>query len=174
MKSAFPALIALAVMALPSASLSGQDTEWNRYTLEELAGVHVRAEAGSECQAAGVSAETVRSEAEAALTEAEIPVLSEVAMLEAPGLPELRVSVGCAERSGSVGFALSLRVQQAAQMIRDPQITLPEAVTWFADAVGVVDEDDVESAVRETLSEKIQEFAAAFAAANPVEEEVSN
>ncbi len=173
MKHALPALFALATMALPT-SVFGQDTEWNRYTLEELGGVYIRAEATDACQSAGVSAESVRSETESALTEAAVPVLTESEMLETPGLPELRVNLDCVEDGGAFGFAVTLRVQQAAQMIRDTQITLPEAVTWFADRVGVASAGDADSAVQAALDATLEEFTAAFAAANPAEEETAN
>ena len=45
----------LALTLAPSL-LSAQDTEWNRYTLEELGGVFVRTEANAMCESRGVSA----------------------------------------------------------------------------------------------------------------------
>lgn len=173
MRRAFGVVAVLAVATIP-APLLGQDTEWNRYTLEELSGVHVRAEADDVCRSHGVSTEAMTSSAEETLTAAEIPVLTETAMLEAPGLPELRISLGCAQTEGAVGFAVGLRVQQAAQMVRDNQITLSEAVTWYSEAVGVVPGDDIGSAVQEALNEKLEAFTAAFTAANATEESTAN
>ncbi len=167
-------LVATALVAA-TAPLDAQDTEWNRYTLEDLAGVYVRAEANPACQSAGVEAAGIKAMAEEALTAAEVAVLTEAAMLEAPGLPELRISLTCAPAEvGSadvVGYAVSVRVQQAAQMIRDPQITLPEAITWFADTVGVAAADAVPGAVSSAVGVEIQAFADAFVAANAVDEE---
>jgi hypothetical protein len=173
MKHAFSAFVVLAVLTA-AAPVAGQDTEWNRYTLEELAGVHVRTDVGDGCLSAGVSLETVRADTEAALVSAEIPVLTEAAMLEAPGLPELRIRLDCAQADGVVGFAVSLQIQQAVQMIRDTQITLPDAVTWFVDSVGVVAANDVGAAVQGALDTKLQAFTAAYAAANADEEAAAN
>ncbi|MYE95068.1 MAG: hypothetical protein F4238_17095, partial [Gemmatimonadetes bacterium] len=85
---------AAAMLFLPASGVA-QDTEWNRYTLEDLVGVHVRAETNQGCEGAGLSAESVRTDAVAALEAAEVPLLTEREMLESPGIPELRVTVEC-------------------------------------------------------------------------------
>ncbi len=161
-----------AVLApLTSAGLTAQDTVWNRYTLEGLNGVYIRAETNQGCEGAGVSAESIRADAEAALTEAEVPLLTEREMLEAPGLPELRVTFECGGGvAGVVGYSVSVRVQQATQMIRDTQITLPEAVTWYATTVGVAEAGTTVSALGEALQAKLAEFAEAFREANADDE----
>jgi hypothetical protein len=52
-------------------------------------------------------------------------------------------------------------VQQAAQMTRDSQISLPEAVTWWSSEVGVGDETTAQEALQDALKGKIEEFATA-------------
>ena len=47
---------AVAATLIIPAPASSQDTEWNRYTLEGLEGVYVRAETNLGCEGAGVSA----------------------------------------------------------------------------------------------------------------------
>ena len=166
------ALVALAaaVLTLP-APAAAQDTEWNRYTLEDLAGVYVRAETNQGCEGAGLSAESVRMDAVAALEAAEVPLLTEREMLASPGLPELRVTLECGGGvAGVVGYSVSVRVQQATQMIRDTQITLSEAVTWWTTAVGVSEAGTTAEALGAELQTRLTAFAEAFAAANAEEE----
>jgi len=163
------AILAVAVAGAPAAA-SAQATEWNGYTLEDLEGIYLRTEADATCEAVGVSAATVQSEAEATLFEA-VTLLTEQEMLEAAGHPELRITLQCSEgedgaASGALAYSVSVRVQQAAQMIRDPQITLAEAVTWWSTAVGSVDASDAEEALKSAINAKLTEFAEAFAAAN--------
>lgn len=149
------------------AAAAAQDTEWNRYTLEGLTGLHVVAETNEGCQGAGLADAAVRTDAEAALRDAGVPLLTRDEMLATPGLPELRLTLECGGGvSGVVGYAVSVRVQQATQMIRDAQITLSEAVTWFATAVGVAEAASAASAATAALQAKLAEFAAAFEAAN--------
>lgn len=161
-------VVAFLVLSAPGAA---QDTEWNRYTLEDLAGVYVRAETNQGCEGAGLSAESVRTDAVAALEAAEIPLLSEREMLESPGLPELRVTLECGGGvAGVVGYTVSVRMQQATQMIRDNQITLSEAVTWWTSGVGVAEAGAVSEAMGAELAARLGVFAEAFAAANAEEE----
>ncbi len=162
-------IVAAAVLSLP-APAAAQDTEWNRYTLEDLAGVYVRAETNQGCEGAGISAESVRMDAVAALEAAEVPLLSRREMLESPGLPELRVTLECGGGvAGVVGYSVSVRVQQATQMIRDTQITLSEAVTWWTTGVGVAEAGTTAEALGAELLGRITAFAEAFAAANAEE-----
>ena len=164
------AIVAAGLPAFP-APAAAQDTEWNRYTLEGLDGVHVRAETNEACQGAGLSAESVRADSEAALTEAGVPLLTREEMLAAPGLPELRVTFECGGGvAGVVGYSVSVRVQQATQMIRDTQITHSEAVTWYATAVGVSEAAGTAAAMGDALAAKLAEFAEAFEAANAEDE----
>lgn len=166
MNGALCALAAIVVLCPPALA---QDSPWNRYTLEELDGVHVRVESTDACLQQGVSPDEVRATAEVALAEAGIPVLTESAMLETPGLPELRIGLACATAGDAVGYAVTVRVQQAVQMIRDTQITLPEGVTWFTESVGVAGRAEVARAMAATLDAKLAAFASAFAAANAEE-----
>lgn len=163
--------VAAAVLSAFPALSAAQDTEWNRYTLDGLDGVHVRAETNEGCEGAGVSAESVRADAEAALSDTEVPLLTREEMLAAPGLPELRVTFECGGGvAGVVGYSVSLRVQQAAQLIRDTQITHSEAVTWYATAVGVSEAAGTAATMGQALAAKLNEFAEAFAAANAEDE----
>ena len=163
--------VALAAALVVPVTASAQDTEWNRYTLEGLDGVFVRAETNEGCEGAGVSAEAIRADAQAALEAAEVPLLTEREMLASPGLPELRVTLECGGGvAGVVGYSVSVRVQQATQMIRDTQITLSEAVTWWATEVGVADAGTTAEALSTALEARLRAFAEAFAAANAEEE----
>jgi hypothetical protein len=172
LKRCAPAVIACGVMATPS-GVSAQDTEWNRYTLEDLGGVFVRIEVNDVCQGAGVVASAFEAETSVRLIEAEVGVLTRSEMLAQPGLPELRVSLECASGSGrladAMAYAVGLRVQQAAQMLRDTQITLPESVTWYSTRLGVVAAGEATAAIEATLAEAVAEFAVAWAEAHAVE-----
>ncbi len=159
------ALVALTILGMAT-ELLAQDTEWNRYSLENLGGVFVRAEASPACESAGVTVAALRADAESTLLEAEVEILTEQEMLRNTALPELRVTLECAMGEG-FAYAVSVRVQQAAQMIRDPQIQLSEAVTWYATAVGVgASGSAVQEALQSATRSKIEEFAAAYVAAN--------
>lgn len=168
--AALLAVAAAAILTAPTPA-AAQDTEWNRYTLEDLVGVYVRAETNQGCEGAGLSAESVRTDAQEALEAAEVPLLTQREMLESPGLPELRVTLECGGGvAGVVGYSVSVRMQQATQMIRDNQITLSEAVTWWTTGVGVAEAGMVPEALGAELQARLTVFADAFAAANAEEE----
>ncbi len=170
LRTAAPALAATLVAAAASSPAAAQDTIWNRYTLEGLAGVHVRAEVNQGCEGAGVSAESMRTAAVAALEEAAVPLLSEDEMLASPGLSELRVTLECAGGvAGVVGHSVSVRVQQAVQMIRDTQITLSESVTWWTSHVGVSEAAATSDALAAAMETGLDEFVQAFREANAEE-----
>ncbi len=150
----------------------GQDTEWNRYTLDGLDGVYVSARANEACEGAGVSAESVRAEAEALLEATEVPLLSRDEMLAAPGLPELEVAYECGGGvAGMVGYSVSVRMLQAVQMIRNTQITLSTSVTWHASSVGVSQAGSASRAFSTALEDTLAQFSEAFHAANAEETE---
>ena len=164
------ALAILTAMSFPADGVA-QNQVWNRYTLEELGGVFVRAETDAPCESVGVTRRSVQAEAEAILVESEVDLLTEGEMLRNPALPELRITLECVVgegegASGAVAYSVSLRVQQSAQMTRDTQISLPEAVTWWTTAVGVAGSGGVQAALDEDLRAKIEEFATAYIEAN--------
>ncbi len=164
------ALAVLTAMSFP-ADVVAQDRVWNRYTLEGLGGVFVRTELDEPCESVGVTRRDVQVEAEAILVDAEVDLLTEGEMLRNPALPELRISLECVVgedegASGAVGYSVSLRVQQSAQMTRDSQISLPEAVTWWSTAVGVEGSATAQTALQEALKGKVEEFARAYIEAN--------
>jgi len=159
------AVVGLAALAIP-AGIQAQDTEWNRYTLEELGGVYVSSEIAEPCVAAGVSDASLRSGADVVLGAAEVELLTEMGMLANPALPELRLSVDCAPSDGGIVFTVSVRMHQAVQMVRDPQITLSEAVTWYASSVGIAAADGVSAAVGSAVEAQVGAFAVAYTEAN--------
>lgn len=168
-------LVAL-VTSLPSTA-EAQDTQMNRYTLEDLGGVFPRVEVTEACQTAGMSAADFEADVSMSLIEAEVGVLTREEMLQRPALPELRVSIDCAPGSdgtgGAMAYSVSLRVQQAAQMLRDTQITLPEAVTWYSSRIGVASSDAAAEAVGSVLAEQVAAFATAWTEINSAEGEGS-
>ncbi len=154
-------------IAAPPQRATAQDTLWNRYTLDGLSGVHVRTEVNQGCEGAGIAADGVRATAVALLEAAGIPLLSEEDMLASPGLSELRVSLECGGGvAGVVGHSVSVRVQQAAQMIRDTQITLSEAVTWWTSRAGVTEAGKTGDALDAALKAELNKFVQAFREAN--------
>ena len=167
-------MMAVAAATAP-APLSAQDTVWNRYTLEGLGGVFIRAEAATTCESVGVTAANAQTKAALQLLQTEVGLLTEEDMLSHPGLPELRITIDCAKGdnglSDTLAYSVGLRVQQAAQMIRDTQVTLAETVTWYSTAVGVVDSEDAEETLEGVLTDQLDSFAQAFSEANTVEEE---
>lgn len=163
----------LTLTAMAPHALEAQDTEWNRYTLEDLGGVYVRMEVAETCSAAGVTASDFEASVSMALLESEVGVLTRDEMLQHPAMPELRVTIDCATgsngSSGAMAYSVELRVQQSAQMLRDTQITLPEAVTWFSSEVGVTDAASAADAVGATLDAQVQAFATAWTEINSEE-----
>ncbi len=166
-------LCALATLAAISVATDvvAQDRLWNRYTLEDLGGVFVRVEADEPCESVGVTRRDVQVDAEEFLAESEVELLTEGEMLRNPALPELRITLQCVMgesdgTSGAVGYSVSLRVQQSAQMTRDSQISLPEAVTWWSTSLGVAGSGNVQTALQEDLKGKLEEFATAYIEAN--------
>jgi len=169
------ALVVLTAVSAPT-DVVAQDRVWNRYTLEDLGGVFVRIEADDPCESLGVTRRDVQADAESILLEAEVELLTEGEMLRNPALPELRITLECVVgegdgASGAVGYSVSVRVQQSAQMTRDSQVTLPEAVTWWATTVGVAGSGDVQTALEEDLRVTLEEFATAYVEANTEEDD---
>jgi len=151
--------------------LDAQDTEWNRYTLQKIGGVHVSVVGNQTCESVGVISSEVRANAAIKLLESEVDLLTEDEMLENPGLPELRITLQCvvgdqSDVGGVIAYSIEVRVNQAAKMVRDEQVTLAEAVTWYTTAVGVANADDTQQALREVIDVKLEEFAKAYVEAN--------
>ena len=167
----FASVLALgATLALPAA-VSGQDQPWNRYTLENLDGVHIDFEVDEACTGVGIDATDLQASTSLQLIEADVGVLTREEMLEHLALPELRVSLDCADGDGGpMAYVVGLRVQQAAQMLRDTQITLPEAVTWYSTRVGVTTASGASSDIGAALTAELGLFAEAWKAANADEE----
>ena len=173
MNRSLGALAVIAMVSVPT-GLVAQDTEWNRYTLEGLGGVFVRTESNAACEGVGMAASAVQADAAVQLLESDVPLLTEEEMLANAGLPELRITLECAVGEGdgvsdALAYSVSVRVQQSAQMIRDSQVTLAEAVTWYATAVGVTDSAGAGAALKDALTAKLEEFSAAYVAANTAE-----
>ena len=160
------------VLAVPHGA-AAQDQEFNRYTLEDLGGVFVRMEVAEACQSAGITASAFEADVSMALMESDVGVLTREEMLEMPALPELRVTIDCASgangSSDAMAYSVSLRVQQAAQMLRDTQITLPEAVTWYSTRIGVTESGAAVQAVESALEEQVASFATAWTEINAPE-----
>lgn len=163
----------LAVAALPGAA-AAQDTEWNRYTLADLGGVYVVVESAEACEAAGVMASTYEADVSLRLIDAEVGVLTQREMLEHPAMPELRIGIECQSGSGSLAgnlaWSIGFHVQQASQMLRDTQITLPETVTWYSSELGVSSTGGAADAIGASLMTGLEKFAEAWAAANAEDE----
>ena len=105
------------------------------------------------------------------LTESEVGVLTQEQMLANPAMPELRVTLECASGlDGSIAYSVGLRVQQSAQMLRDTQITLPEAVTWFHTAVGMSSGASAADSIGSSLMTSIDVFVEAWSAIHAEEE----
>ena len=163
-------IVGLMLVSAPGI-LDAQDTEWNRYTLEEIGGVHVSVVGNPTCESAGVLSSEVQANAAIKLLESEVDLLTEDEMLENPGLPELRITLQCVEGDqsdvdGAIAYSIEVRVNQAAKMVRDEQVTLAEAVTWYTTAVGLANAGDTQQALREAIDIKLEEFAKAYVEAN--------
>lgn len=167
----------LMAAALPGAA-AAQDTDWNRYTLADLGGVYVVVEAAEACEAAGVMASAYEADVSLQLIEAEVGVLTQMEMLEHPAMPELRIGIECAPGSGSLAgnlaWSIGFYVQQASQMLRDTQITLPETVTWHSSELGVSTSGGAADAVGAALMTGLEKFAEAWTAANTEDEGEGN
>ena len=156
-----------ACLLLPSA-LTAQDEPWNRYTLDGLGGVYIQIDADQVCMDAGVEAADFEASTSLKLIEGEVGVLTYEEMLEHPALPELRVTLTCATGNGggSMAYSVGLRVKQAAQMLRDTQISLPEAVTWYSTDVGVTTASAATSDIEAAVEAALDVFLEAWTAAN--------
>lgn len=159
-------VLSLTLMSVPAAA-QGQDTDWNRYTLNDLGGVFVRFEVSRACETAGVTATALEAEVSIKLIEAEVGVLTRAELLTHLAMPELRISLDCVAGSGAssdaVAYSVGIRVQQSAQMLRDTQITLPEAVTWYSTKLGISPAGETADAIGATVMEQVDAFAAVWA-----------
>lgn len=165
--------ISLILLCSPGV-LDAQDTEWNRYTLEKIGGVYLSVVGNLTCESIGVTSSEVQANAAIKLLESEVDLLTEDEMLENPGLPELRITLQCvvgeqSDVGGAIAYSIEVRVNQAAKMVRDEQVTLAEAVTWYTTAVGVSGTDESHQALHETIDMKLEEFAKAYVEANAEE-----
>ena len=163
-------VMTLGLIGLPAGG-AAQDTVWNRYTLEDLGGVFVSAHTGAACAGAGVTDESVRVRAEETLAAAEVELLTQGEMLRNPALPELRITLECEPGdgvavTGALAWSVAVRVHQSTQMTRDNQITLSEAVTWFATGLGVAAITDATAALEAAVTASVEEFASAYTEAN--------
>ena len=173
MKRLACSIVGLMLISVPGI-LDAQDTEWNRYSLEVIGGVHVCVVGNPTCESVGVLSSEVQANAAINLLESEVDLLTEDEMLENPGLPELRITLQCvvgdqSDVDGAIAYSIEVRVNQAAKMVRDEQVTLAEAVTWYTTAVGVAIADDTQQALREVIDVKLEEFAKAYVEANAEE-----
>ena len=171
MKRLVSTIVGLTLISAAPDILDAQDTEWNRYTLEEIGGVHVSVVGNSTCETVGIRSSEVQASAAIKLLESEVDLLTEDEMLENPGLPELRITLQCvvadqSEVGGAIAYSIEVRVNQAVKMVRDEQVTLAEAVTWYTTAVGVANADDTQQAFGEAIDLKLEEFAKAYVEAN--------
>ncbi|HBU56897.1 MAG TPA: hypothetical protein DEB33_04025 [Gemmatimonadetes bacterium] len=170
MKRTLALTAVLGFLAIPFA-VEAQDTEWNRYTLEDLGGVFIRLESNDACNMAGATPAAYEGDVSLKLTESEVGVLTQEQMLANPAMPELRVTLECASGlDGSIAYSVGLRVQQSAQMLRDTQITLPEAVTWFHTAVGMSSGASAADSIGSSLMTSIDVFVEAWSAIHAEEE----
>lgn len=163
-----------ALVFLFPTSVVAQDTDWNRYTLEGLGGVYVDMSANAACETVGASASSMQADATLLLIEGGVELLTMEEMLGNIALPELKVTLECVEgrgpgASGAIAYSVAVRVQQAAQMLRDNQVSLPEAVTWYSADLGVVAASDAASALQGSVRQQLEAFAAAYTAANASE-----
>ena len=170
MKRLACSIVGLMLISVPGI-LDAQDTEWNRYTLEEIGGVHVSVVGNPTCESVGVLSSEVQANAAIKLLESEVDLLTEDERLENPGLPELRITLQCvvgdqSDVDGAIAYSIEVRVNQSAKMVRDEQVTLAEAVTWYTTAVGVANADDTQQALRGVIDVKLEEFAKAYVEAN--------
>jgi hypothetical protein len=108
------------------------------------------------------------------LMDTEVAVLTMEEILAHPAMPEIRGTLDCVVvsngASGNTAWSVALRVQQSAQMLRDTQITLPEAVTWFSSEIGAASGDGAADAVGNALMRQIGAFAESWAAVHATEE----
>lgn len=170
MKRTLSLTAVLCFLAIPLA-VEAQDTEWNRYTLEDLGGLFIRLESDNACDLAGANPAAYEDDVSLKLTESEVGVLTQEEMLAHPAMPELRVTLSCTSGTGgAIAYSVALRVQQSAQMLRDTQITLPEAVTWFHTAVGMSSEGGAVDAIGSSLMTSIDAFVEAWSAIHAEEE----
>ena len=170
MKRTLALTAVLGFLAIPFA-VEAQDTEWNLYTLEDLGGVFIRLESNDACSMAGATPAAYEGDVSLKLTESEVGVLTQEQMLANPAMPELRVTLECASGlDGSIAYSVGLRVQQSAQMLRDTQITLPEAVTWFHTAVGMSSGAGAVDSIGSSLMTSIDVFVEAWSAIHAEEE----
>ena len=95
MKRTLALTAVLGLLAIPFA-VEAQDTEWNRYTLEDLGGVFIRLESNDACNVAGATPAAYEGDVSLKLTESEVGILTHEEMLANPAMPELRVTLECA------------------------------------------------------------------------------
>ena len=80
MKRTLALTAVLCFLAIPLA-VEAQDTEWNRYTLEDLGGVFIRLESDNACDLAGANPAAYEDDVSLKLTESEVGVLTQEEML---------------------------------------------------------------------------------------------
>jgi hypothetical protein len=158
-------LVAMLELALPS--LAHTDEGVNK-TLMGLIGVHVTVEMmRPDAERDGLLRSTLQTDVELRLRQAGIKVLSREERSIDIGFPILYLNVNTLKTGdGFYAYAISLRLRQAARLIRNSEI-IALVDTWNATGVIAVVGKTKLSDVREDVKDKVDEFLNAYLAANP-------
>lgn len=162
------ARVSIAILAgalfLPLAGLS-QDEEQTRATLRGLEGVHVYVEElNPQIEAEGLTREQLRSDAEAELREANIPVLADTQWVK--GSPYLYIYLHVFRlptQTRRYLFYIRVELNQQVLLERDPRVKSP-AITWSEGGVGI---DYSLEQIRLLVRHQVKKFVVAFRLANP-------
>lgn len=152
---------------LISGSVSAQNHQ--KETLRGLKGVHVLIETiARDAQRDGLTRSSLQTDVELKLRTAGIRVVTSEERFEEPGWPSLYVNVNALASSTGNSYAYSIRVglDQEVSLWRKPTIRAT-ATTWISASVGIVGVNRMRAAVRESVSDQVDEFLNNYLAVNP-------
>jgi hypothetical protein len=145
------------------------DDEPSRKSLAGLHGVHVLVEdLAPGAERTGLTRAAVQTDAELRLRQAGIPVLTAKEKFDTPGYPTLYINAMITANGSPWGYALSVGLEQAVQLYRDPTIVHAAVPTWsIISGGGYAVPADIPQSVRAKLRDMVDRFINAYLSVNP-------
>lgn len=171
-RTAFHLCVSIAIVLGPLPICA--QTDFDRATLAGLNGVYPLLLFTFDGTMVGLNKTSLQTLLELRLRAAGIPVLTKDQMMEAPGYPELDLSIIIIPDKTVGGtlrgyaYAVSLQLLQSISLRRNPEIVHVEGSTWQTGMyVGTSATDDSASHIREMVTELVDRFANDYLTMNP-------
>jgi hypothetical protein len=132
---------------------------------------------GPENEYFGLTEQQLQTDVELQLRRNGIKVLSRHEWTETPGLPYLYVNLNAVRHPATerwVSYNISVELQQAVSLVRDPSIKIFAAPTWSKGSIGIAYFDIFIETIRDYVRDYVNEFCNDYLVANPIESPKEN